>query len=1365
MTKPLQTNKRLAALLIALFMGASGTTALLAQNITFADSNVKTICVANWDSNGDGELSYAEASAVTTLNSVFFMEDISSFDELQYFTGLSAIDGYEFYYCSNLASISLPPTVSSIGESAFEGCMSLATITSYATTPPTAGVNAFSGVPASAVVHVPCGSENYQTANGWSGFSNYEEFDAGYICFADTNVKAICVTHWDTNGDGELSYDEAAAVSYLGSVFKDNDQITSFNELQYFTGLTSIGNSAFSGCSGLTSIEIPNSVTSIGKWAFEGCRGLTSIEIPNSVTSIEDYAFNGCSGLTSVYYTGDVAQWCGISFGYYRGANPLSYGHNLYINNELVTALVIPSSVTSIGNAAFYGCIGLTSIEIPNSVTSIGSSAFSSCTGLTSIVIPNSVTSIGQGAFSSCTGLTSIEIPNSVTSIGNAAFSYCTGLTSIEIGNSVTSIGSSAFYGCYNLITIILYGTTPASLGVSVFNDVPSSTVINVPCGTSEAYQTASGWNVFTNYDEFVDENCPIDFADANVETLCVAAATGWDSNGDGRLSYAEAAAVTSLGTVFKGSSITSFGELVYFTALTSIPNQAFMNCSNLAFISIPEGIASLGVGAFFGCSVLATMYVYTETPPSVTNSFNNLPTSIHIYVPCGSVPAYQAANGWNSFTNYSGYGCDAIVFTDAKVKALCVTNWDVDGDGELSYPEAVAITDLGTVFENKAFLTSFNELQYFTGLTSIGNSAFYGCIGLTSIVIPSSVTSIGNAAFYGCIGLTSIEIPNSVTSIGYQAFYNCSGLTSIVVAEDNTVYDSRDNCNALIETATNTLIAGCKNTVIPNSVTSIGNYAFRNCTSLTSVEIPNSVTSIGNYAFRNCTSLTSVEIPNSVTSIGNYAFRNCTGLTSVEIPNSVTSIGGGAFYECFSLTSVEIPNSVTSIGGGAFYGCTGLTEITMLRTDVPSLSYSVFDYTNDCPIYVPYKSLNNYKTASNWSNYASRIYPMAYTAVSGYSEGGGKWAFIASPLTDDTEPTAVSNMTGTAYDLYRFNQSAELEWENYKANSFSSLANGQGYLYANKEDVNLVFKGTFNEEETQEVGLVYDEGKEFAGWNLVGNPFPVQAYANRSYYTMNEEGTGIEPTAASTSTAIPACTGVMVKAETTGQSVTFSKTAPSAATNNGALQIAVAQANTRGAAVQDKAIVSFNAGDELGKFYFGESNAKLYIPQNDKELAIAYVCTDAARHVSTNEVPLNFKAEKNGEYTLSVNPEGVEMSNLHLIDNMTGADVNLLQTNEYTFTGKTTDYTSRFRLVFSANESDGDNDGDNAFAYVDAGGNIVITADAHGASLQVIDVMGRVVRCTDGVHTVSTQSMAPGVYVLRLINGNDVMTQKMVIE
>ena len=213
-------------------------------------------------------------------------------------------------------------------------------------------------------------------------------------------------------------------------------------------------------------------------------------------------------------------------------------------------------------------------------------------------------------------------------------------------------------------------------------------------------------------------------------------------------------------------------------------------------------------------------------------------------------------------------------------------------------------------------------------GVTNIGVRAFNECKNLTSISIPNSVTSIGDYAFFGCSGLTSITIPNSVASIEDCTLAYCSGLTSIIVEQGNKKYDSRNNCNAIIEKESNALIAGCKKTVIPNSVTSIGSWAFYGCSDLTSITIPNSVTGIGKGAFCDCSGLTSVTIPNSVTSIGDDAFYGCSGLTSITIPNSVTSIGDYAFRDCSNLTSITIPNSVTGIGDYAFAFCSGLTSI-----------------------------------------------------------------------------------------------------------------------------------------------------------------------------------------------------------------------------------------------------------------------------------------------------------------------------------------------------------------------------------------------------------------------------------------------------
>ena len=391
--------------------------------------------------------------------------------------------------------------------------------------------------------------------------------------------------------------------------------------------------------------------------------------------------------------------------------------YSIGFQSPYVEEVVLPTTITSIDNDAFYDCTNLKKVNIPNSVTSIGDFAFSGCTGLTSIMIPDSITSIGYAAFQR-TGLTSATIPDSITIINEETFSGCTDLTSVIIPNTVTKISYEAFSNCSGLTNI----TIPNSV-----------TIIE-----NYAFYRCSGLTSIR-----VDENNTVYDSRDNCNAL-----------------------------------------------IEKSTNELMVGCKNT---TIPNSVTSIGNSAFYGCTGLT----------SVT-----IPNSV----------------------------------------------------------------------------------------TKLGESAFRECAGLASIEIPNSVTEIGSTAFYECVGLTNITISNSVTDIGNEAFCKCTELANIVVDENNTVYDSRDNCNAVIEKNTNKLVFGCKNTTIPNNVTSIGDSAFYECTGLTSITIPSSVTSIGNSAFSGCTGLTSITIPSSVTRIGRSTFYECTGLTSIMIPSSVTSIDSWAF-------------------------------------------------------------------------------------------------------------------------------------------------------------------------------------------------------------------------------------------------------------------------------------------------------------------------------------------------------------------------------------------------------------------------------------------------------------------------------------
>ncbi len=388
-----------------------------------------------------------------------------------------------------------------------------------------------------------------------------------------------------------------------------------------------------------------------------------------------------------------------------------------------------------------------------------------------------------------------------------------------------------------------------------------------------------------------------------------------------------------------------------------------------------------------------------------------------------------------------------------------------------------------------------------------------------------------------------------------------------------------------------------------------------------------------------------------------------------------------------------------------------------------------------------------------------------AYSTETGVNNG---WYLIASPLAENVNPTTVGMITPDegegedidhTYDFYRFDQSQELEWRNYRAGAFD-LVNGQGYLYASKNGTTLTFTGTPYSGNGQ-VDLVYNSNaQEFKGWNLVGNPFAQAAYADRDYYAL-QNGGGLIPT--SSATAIGAMEGIFVTAaDANDASMTFSTTQPGQKSANLALNI------TSSNKLVDRAIVRFGEGRQLPKFQLNPNHTKVYFAQEGKDYAIVNA-------EEMGEMPVRFKAEKNGSYALSFNTENVEFGYLHLIDNMTGKDIDLLAgastlrgasgatgSATYTFEARTTDYENRFKLVFSANNVDGPSTGSGTFAFY-SNGNLIVNGEG---TLQVIDMLGRQMFSRD-IHSafiIQHSSFPTGVYVLRLINGENVKVQKIVV-
>ena len=581
------------------------------------------------------------------------------------------------------------------------------------------------------------------------------DFKAGdlYYNITDASNKTVEVTYEALNSSSNYSSLSGAVtipdtVSYNGinysvtsigeSAFSGCDALTQVN---IPNNVTSIGSSAFQYCSTLTQVTIPNSVTSIGYSAFYDCSALTEVTIGNSVTSIGNEAFWRCEALTAVYYTGDIAGWCGITFDG-STSNPLSYAHNLYIGNTLVTELAIPESVSEIKNYAFYYCSALTQVTIPNNVTSIGDYAFYKCTALTQVTIPNSVTSIGNYAFSECSALASVRCE----------------------------------------------ATTPPTLGSNCFEGT-SFAIVFIPTGTKDAYTAA--WS--SNYTYIEDGNeveltVHVETPGGLTETIVAEGyiptavnkltVTGTLNDDDFSIIKNNMSRLYNLD--ISGITNTTLPEAVFSdkktllqidlpTQLTAIPVNAFESCL-ITSITIPESVTSIGSSAFSGCDAL--------TQVTIPNSVTSIGESAFRY--CSALTEVTIGNSVTSIGNGAFAYCSALT-------QVTIGSGITHIGGFIVSPVFDSCSSLKTVYYT-------GDMAGWCGITfsdphsnplSYARNLYIDNTLVTELVIPDNVTEIKNYAFYGC-SATQVTIGADVSNISYNAFGECTNLEAITCLGNN---------------------------------------------------------------------------------------------------------------------------------------------------------------------------------------------------------------------------------------------------------------------------------------------------------------------------------------------------------------------------------------------------------------------------------------------------------------------------------------------------------------------------------------------------------------------------------------------------
>ena len=1378
--------------------------------IDFADANAEMICLEHWDTDGDGYLSYDEAAVVTDLSYYFYGNDnITSFDELQYFIGLNVITDYAFANCSNLASVVLPETVTTInarafydcdgfttitigenvttigeyafaecsnvttlnynaincnasndwygwieycsnlhtlnigehvevipdyafkgnnvnftgnliipnsvttiGEGAFYGCSGFQSITSLAVVPPTIEAYSFYGMYYKPL-YIPCGTkEAYQAADYWSNFTNMQ--------YADMTTEMVYES---------LRYEIIDAENHYLKLMGFAEGITAAENLVipstivgecdgYTYTVTEIADEAFVENLNLTgTLTLPATLTKIGNSAFDGCESLTgTLVIPENVAWIGQWAFFACE-FTAIHYN---ATNCTMVVN--------DYGEAPFLWCNQLQEIVIGDNVTNIPASAFR----LTYAEncqliLGNSVQTIGEYAFcnadNASKGLSgTLVIPASVTHIGHNAFAYNYNLTGdLTIPENMNKIGKQAFIYC-GFTSIHynatncesIGMNDSGSWNFAFWNCSKLEEIVI-GDNVTQIPIYAFANA----------GTQYNLDLGNGVTTINN----------------------------WAFNGS------NAAANTGI----KGSLV------------------------------IPNSVTYIGYGAFYNGSGLTEIWCKRPTAPTVqNNTFYNVDKTIPVHVPCGSLSNYQSATNWSAFTNYlenpyvlvveandeflgkalvSQYAScsdnESIIHAEPYLGSVFV-NWTTADGTEVATTADYTFAQTGDV----RLVANFMQLEGHSNFVGGGSTNYWSDVNNWSPKeLPTATSTVGiwaDAVVSGDVEVASATLygdawvyVNPDASLRVTDELSTTDLSSLIyIYEGGQLYHSNDDVRANVLRSITPYTVGEKDGWHLIASPLADNAETSHVTNLTSNEYD-----LYYYDEPTVYWINQKNEENDFSTLENakgYLYGNKGSLlTNVYFP----------FHPLYNYSISECLFRASELQEAGMDGV--LTSLSWYATNSTGIQQS------NISIWMANVDDNKLAATSHTTSNMTLVYSGAMTPVVGWNE----FVFSQNFTWDGSSNVLICvqrnngawnnniywrcHVPGFTALAYNFNDNNAYDMPNtYYSLNTTNTARPDVIFRTSTADVQIggdyivpatiAFYGDLkNGSATVTVPLSYTEGPRLAGFNLVGNPYAhnVTSYATANVangcYRMNETKDDLIVSEISEANPLKPTEGFFVKATSSDASVTFNPQQGDNLANTGSIRVEIRHENK----VIDRLIVKNAEAQPLEKFSLNEQRTKLFAQAEGVELAIV--------PCEGNEQPVSFKAAKNGTYTIHVNVDGLEFNYLHLIDNLTGEDIDILANPTYTFDARISDYASRFRLVFlpkSVTESEQE-----SFAYFINGKHII--ANEGRATLQVIDMLGHILSSEQIEGTCEKQiTVAPGVYMLRLLNGDNAKTQKIVI-